>query len=37
MIGARYQRPFDIATGYFEIGALIELEGEWQKVDIYGF
>ena len=23
----------DIATGYFEIGALLALEGEWQKVD----
>ncbi|MBX7134177.1 MAG: hypothetical protein K1X67_16010 [Fimbriimonadaceae bacterium] len=26
-------RQFDIATGYFEIGALLALEGEWQKVD----
>jgi len=24
---------FDIATGYFEIGALLALEGEWQKLD----
>src|SRR5713226_3187938 len=23
----------DIATGYFEIGALLGLKGEWQKVD----
>ncbi len=23
----------DIATGYFEIGALLELDGEWQKLD----
>jgi superfamily II DNA or RNA helicase len=23
----------DIATGYFEIGALLRLEGKWQKVD----
>ena len=23
----------DIATGYFEIGALLRLDGEWQKVD----
>ncbi len=23
----------DIATGYFEIGSLLALEGEWQKVD----
>jgi len=23
----------DIATGYFEIGALLALDGEWQKVD----
>ncbi len=26
-------KSIDIATGYFEIGALIALEGEWQKVD----
>jgi hypothetical protein len=26
-------KQFDIATGYFEIGALLALEGEWQKVD----
>jgi superfamily II DNA or RNA helicase len=24
---------FDIATGYFEIGALLALDGEWQKLD----
>ena len=23
----------DIATGYFEIGALLELDGDWQKID----
>ena len=26
-------KAFDIATGYFEIGALLALEGKWQKVD----
>ena len=26
-------KQFDIATGYFEIGALLELDGEWQKLD----
>lgn len=26
-------KSIDIATGYFEIGALLALEGEWQKVD----
>ncbi len=26
-------RQFDIATGYFEIGALLCLKDEWQKVD----
>jgi phosphatidylserine/phosphatidylglycerophosphate/cardiolipin synthase-like enzyme len=37
---ARYLRDWcqlsksiDIATGYFEIGALLALESEWQKVD----
>ncbi len=25
-------KAIDIATGYFEIGALLALEGEWQKV-----
>jgi hypothetical protein len=24
---------FDIATGYFEIGALLALNGKWQKLD----
>ena len=24
---------FDIATGYFEIGALLSLDGQWQKLD----
>ena len=23
---------FDIATGYFEIGALLALDGQWQKL-----
>lgn len=26
-------RAFDIATGYFEIGGLLELDGSWQKLD----
>jgi superfamily II DNA or RNA helicase len=26
-------RAFDIATGYFEIGALLALEGKWQQLD----
>ena len=26
-------RSFDIATGYFEIGALLELDGKWQGLD----
>ncbi len=26
-------RAIDIATGYFEIGALLALDGQWQKVD----
>ncbi len=26
-------RAIDIATGYFEIGSLLALDGEWQKVD----
>ena len=29
--GISYQ--FDIATGYFEIGSLLALDGEWQKLD----
>ena len=24
---------FDIATGYFEIGALLALDGRWQKLE----
>ena len=38
--GLRYLREwcgiakgFDIATGFFEIGALLELDGEWQQLD----
>lgn len=30
---ASISRQFDIATGYFEIGALLALDGEWQKLD----
>ena len=26
-------RQFDIATGYFDVGALTRLDGEWQKLD----
>jgi len=26
-------RSIDIATGYFEIGALLSLDSEWKKVD----
>jgi superfamily II DNA or RNA helicase len=26
-------RAFDIATGYFEIGSLLALDGQWQKLD----
>ncbi len=26
-------RSFDIATGYFEIGGLLSLDGQWQKLD----
>ena len=26
-------RAFDIATGYFEIGALLALDGQWQKLE----
>jgi len=26
-------RSFDIATGYFEIGSLLALDGHWQKLD----
>ncbi len=24
---------FDVATGYFEIGALLPMDGQWQKLD----
>jgi superfamily II DNA or RNA helicase len=30
---ASISSQFDIATGYFEIGALLALNGEWQKLD----
>ena len=26
-------KGFDIATGYFEIGSLLELDGKWQKLE----
>ncbi len=26
-------RQFDIATGYFDVGALLRLDGEWQNLD----
>jgi len=26
-------KSIDIATGYFELGALLALDGEWQKID----
>ena len=26
-------KSFDIATGYFEIGALLALDGKWQGLD----
>src|SRR5438128_11465278 len=26
-------RAFDIATGYFEIGSLLGLDGQWQKLE----
>ena len=28
-----FASQFDIATGYFEIGSLLALDGEWQKLD----
>jgi len=28
-----YSRAIDVATGYFEIGSLLALEGKWQTVD----
>lgn len=30
---AQFSQSVDIATGYFEIGSLLALDGEWQKVD----
>ena len=30
---ADFARAFDIATGYFEIGALLALDGKWHKLD----
>ena len=30
---ASISRSFDIATGFFEIGALLALDGKWQKLD----
>jgi superfamily II DNA/RNA helicase len=30
---AQISTAFDIATGFFEIGALLALDGEWQKLD----
>ncbi|MBM2831983.1 MAG: hypothetical protein HW414_1035 [Dehalococcoidia bacterium] len=30
---ADISHSFDIATGYFEIGALLALEGQWQKLE----
>ncbi|MDO9559417.1 MAG: phospholipase D-like domain-containing protein, partial [Syntrophales bacterium] len=30
---ADLSHSFDIATGYFEIGALLALDGQWQKLD----
>ncbi len=30
---AEIAHQFDIATGYFEIGALLTLDGQWQKLD----
>ena len=30
---AGISRAFDVATGYFEIGALLALDGEWQRLD----
>ena len=29
----KISRSFDIATGYFEIGALLALDGSWQQLD----
>jgi hypothetical protein len=30
---AELAKSFDIATGYFEIGSLIDLDGRWQQLD----
>ena len=30
---AEIAHTFDVATGYFEIGALLALDGQWQKLD----
>src|SRR5258708_40071808 len=30
---AELATKLDIATGYFEIGALLGLDGQWQKID----
>ena len=30
---AQISDRFDIATGYFEVGALLALDGQWQKLD----
>lgn len=30
---AGISKSFDIATGYFEVGALLELDGKWQSLD----
>jgi hypothetical protein len=29
----QFSKAIDIATGYFEIGSLLALDGEWQKLD----
>jgi phosphatidylserine/phosphatidylglycerophosphate/cardiolipin synthase-like enzyme len=29
----QYSRALDVATGYFEIGSLLGLKDEWQKID----
>tara|TARA_R110000782_G_scaffold19824_4_gene53926 strand:- start:1633 stop:1878 length:246 start_codon:yes stop_codon:yes gene_type:complete len=31
--GCDYARSIDVATGNFEIGSLLALNGQWQKVD----
>jgi len=31
----RLSSSIDVATGNFEIGALLELDGDWQKVDMF--